>query len=80
MSEVKEIKVGEVNDLYLWATEDTQYFEGEKDTRYCPMSKIDHLYQSADAKIYYDSGIYPGITPEELPQYICNKATHQVFG
>lgn len=69
-----------MNDLYLWAIEDTQYYEGEKDTRYYPMGKMDHIYQAADAKIYYDSGLYPGITLEELPQYICSKATRQVFG
>lgn len=63
---MKEIKVGEVNDLHLFAI--------EADGRYYPMKPMDRIFERADAKIYYDSGIYPGITLDELPQYICDKA------
>lgn len=67
---MKQIKVGEVNDLYLhavWA-----------DGRYYPMKQIDFVYIRPDAKIYYDSGIYPGIRIDDLPQYICDKARDAV--
>lgn len=63
---MKEIKVGEVNDLHIFAI--------EADGRYYPMKPMDRMYERADAKIYYDSGLYPSITQEELPQYICDKA------
>src|SRR5690606_21723835 len=45
--------------------------------RYFPLNETDLEYERPDAKIYYDSGLYPGITLEELPQYICDKATAQ---
>jgi predicted DNA-binding protein len=63
---MKQIKVGETNDLHLFAI--------EADGRYYPLTKKDLGFETPDAKIYYDSGIYPGITLDELPQYICDKA------
>jgi hypothetical protein len=63
---MKEIKVGTTNDLHLFAI--------EADGRYYPMTQKDRMFERADAKIFYDSGIYPGISIEELPQYICDKA------
>lgn len=63
---MKQIKVGTTNDLHLYAV--------EADGRYYPLTKSDLNFESPDAKIFYDSGIYPGITLEELPQYICDKA------
>lgn len=66
---MKIIKVGEVNDLVQYALWDTEW------RRYIPLSESDLQFQAADAKIYYDSGLYPSVTLEELPQYICNKAT-----
>lgn len=63
---MKEIKVGEVNDLHIFAI--------EADGRYYPMKPMDRIFERADAKIFYDSGLYPSITFEELPQYICDKA------
>lgn len=63
---MKEIKVGEVNDLHIFAI--------EADGRYYPLRPLDRMFERADAKIYYDSGIYPGISGEQLPQYICDKA------
>jgi len=64
---MKTIKVGEVNDLHLYAV------DGD-DGRYYPLTKSDLKFQQPDAKIFYDSGLYPSITLEELPQYICDKA------
>lgn len=64
---MKTIRVGENNDLYLYAIKD-EY------GRYYPLNDADLQWETPDAKIYYDSGLYPGITIEELPQYICNKA------
>lgn len=66
---MKIIKVGKVNDLYLHAV------KGEYGG-YVPLNEGDLEFISPDAKIYYDSGLYPSITQEELPQYICNKATN----
>lgn len=63
---MKIISVGETNDLWLHAI--------EVDGKFYPLKQLDLMYTRPDAKIYYDSGIYPGITFEELPQYICNKA------
>jgi hypothetical protein len=63
---MKEIKVGTTNDLHLYAV--------EADGRYYPLNKADLKFERPDAKIFYDSGIYPSITLEELPQYICDKA------
>lgn len=63
---MKTIKVGKTNDIHLYAV--------EVDGQYYPLSKNDLAHETPDAKIYYDSGMYPGITLEELPQYICNKA------
>jgi hypothetical protein len=72
---MKIIKVGKVNDLIQYA----MWYEDEHNAgvpgRYIPLSQIDLEFQPADAKIYYDSGIYPSITQEALPQYICDKAT-----
>lgn len=64
---MKTIKVGKVNDLHLYAVKDE--YGG-----YVPLNEIDLEFVSPDAKIYYDSGLYPSITLAELPQYICNKA------
>jgi hypothetical protein len=62
--EMKQIKTGETNDLHLYAVEvDGQYF---------PLAEADLNFEKPDAKIFYDSGIYPGVT--DLPQYICGKA------
>lgn len=72
---MKEIKVGKVNDRHLFAIETTEIYDGQEITRYYPMRQMDFLHQPADAKIYYDSGLYPDITLDELPQYICNKAS-----
>lgn len=68
MSNVKEIKVGEVNDCHFYAmkTEHGGYVE---------LSKRDMEFEQPDAKIYYDSGIYPGVS--DLPTYICGKAARQ---
>lgn len=63
---MKTIAVGERNDISLYAIR----YEG----RYYPLTDDDLEHEQPDAKIKYDSGIYPGITLEELPQYICNKA------
>lgn len=63
---VKQIKVGTVNDLHLFAV--------KADGRYYPLSESDLNHERPDAKIFYDSGVYPGVTLEELPQYICDKA------
>ncbi len=63
---MKQIKVGKTNDLSLYAV--------KGDGRYYPLSKKDLEFETPDAKIFYDSGIYPGIGIEELPQYICDKA------
>lgn len=63
---MKEIRVGQANDLHIFAI--------EADGRYYPMKPMDRIFERADAKIYYDSGLYPGITLDELPQYICDKA------
>lgn len=68
---MKIIKVGEKNDIYMFAAKD------EDSGRYYPLSEIDLDYQKPDAKIYYDRGIYPSITQSELPQYICNKASQE---
>lgn len=65
---MKTIHVGENNDLYLHAV--------EADGRYYPLSESDLAFEQPDATIYYDSGIYPGTTLEQLPQYICDKATN----
>lgn len=66
-SKMKHIKVGEVNDLSLYAV--------EVDGRYYPLNEKDLDFERPDAKIYYDSGIYPGVSLTELPQYICGKAS-----
>jgi len=64
---MKTIKVGTTNDLHLFAVDGG-------DGRYYPMTESDLNFEQPDAKIYYDSGLYPSITLEELPQYICDKA------
>lgn len=64
---MKEIKVGETNDVYLYAV--------EADGCYFALSDSDLKFEQPDAKIYYDSGIYPGVT--DLPQYICGKASNE---
>lgn len=64
---VKEIAVGETNDLHLYAV--------EANGRYFHLTESDLKFERPDAKIYYDSGIYPGVT--DLPQYICDKASKQ---
>lgn len=66
-SKMKHIKVGEVNDLSLYAV--------EVDGRYYPLNEKDLDFERPDAKIYYDSGLYPGVSLTELPQYICGKAS-----
>lgn len=64
---MKHIRVGEVNDLHLYAMDDGV-------GGYVHLTDLDMNYEKPDAKIYYDSGIYPGVT--DLPQYICNKASN----
>lgn len=64
---MKEIAVGETNDLHLYAV--------EANGRYFHLTESDLKFERPDAKIYYDSGIYPGVT--DLPQYICDKASKQ---
>jgi hypothetical protein len=63
---MKRINVGEKNDLVLKAV--------EADGRYYPLNDNDLEFQAPDVEIGYDSGVYPGLTIEELPQYICDKA------
>lgn len=66
---MKTIKVGATNDLHLFAV--------EADGRYYPLTESDLNFERPDAKIYYDSGLYPGISLDELPQYICDKAKNR---
>ena len=68
---MKIIKVGKVNDIFLYAIYNEEY------PRYYPLTKRDLQFEAADAKIYYDSGVYPGVALSELPQYICDKARAQ---
>jgi len=63
---MKHINVGKKNDLSVKAI--------EADGRYHPMTDEDARFEQPDVEIGYDSGVYPGITLEELPQYICDKA------
>lgn len=65
---MKTIKVGKVNDVAQYALWDDEL------NRYIPLTKSDLQFVAADAKILYDSGVYPSITLAELPQYICDKA------
>jgi predicted DNA-binding protein len=64
---MKTIKVGEVNDCYIYAI--------KIDGCYVPLNEQDLNFEKPDAKIYYDSGIYPGVT--NLPQHICSKASNR---
>lgn len=68
---MKIIKVGKVNDLIQYAVKDPDA------NRYYPLSESDLQHESPDAKIYYDSGVYPGVGLEQLPQYICDKASNR---
>lgn len=63
---MKRINVGETNDLTVKAV--------EAEGRYYPMNEADLEFEQPDVEIGYDSGVYPGVTLEELPQYICDKA------
>lgn len=65
---MKVIRVGEKNDLHLFAAEDGG--------RFYPLTKIDLDHERPSAKIYYDEGIYPSIT--NVPDYICAKASDMV--
>jgi len=66
---MKRINVGETNDLLVKAI--------EVDGRYYPLTEADLEFERPDAEIGYDSGVYPGVTTEELPQYICDKAANK---
>jgi predicted DNA-binding protein len=61
---MKTIKLGKINDTYTFAV--------KIDGRYVKMSNQDANYERPDARIYYDSGIYPGIA--DVDQYMCNQA------
>ena len=63
---MKRVNVGKTNDLTIKAV--------EAEGRYYPLMESDLEHQKPDVIIGYDSGVYPGVTLEELPQYICNLA------
>lgn len=63
---MKTINLGTKNDATVYAI--------KVNGKYEPISKIDREFVAPDAKINYDSGIYPGVT--HLLQYICNKANN----
>lgn len=62
---MKTINVGKKNDLHLYAAE----FDGV----FFPLDEKDLEFETADAKINYDSGLYPSII--NIPHYICTKAS-----
>jgi predicted DNA-binding protein len=61
---MKTIKLGKVNDTYTYAV--------KVDGRYQALSNEDAQFERPDAKIFYDSGVYPGIS--DVDQYMCDKA------
>lgn len=65
---MKQIKLGLINDNSILAVKDDvgQYHE---------LQPADKEFVKPDAEIFFDSGIYPGITDVNL--YMCNKATAQ---
>jgi hypothetical protein len=62
---MKTINVGKQNDLHLCAV--------EVDGVFFPLDEKDLEFETADVKINYDSGLYPGIS--DIPHYICTKAS-----
>jgi hypothetical protein len=62
---IKEIKLGEKDDCYVYAT--------ETDGRFYALTEADLEYEKPDAIIWYDSGLYPGVT--NITDHMCNKAS-----
>ena len=62
---IKEIQLGEKNDCYVYAI--------KTDERFYALTEADLEYENPDAIIWYDSGLYPGIT--NIADYMCNKAS-----
>jgi len=61
---MKTILLGKVNDVWTYAV--------KIDGRYIKFEDVDREYEAADAVIYFDSGVYPGIT--DIDQYMCDRA------
>lgn len=61
------IKLGTKNDTYTYAIRDD--FD-----RYIKMSDEDARCAQPDAKIYFDSGVYPSIT--DVDQHMCDEASN----
>lgn len=62
---MKTYKLGNKNDIHIYAV--------ETDNGYAAINESDLEFTPADAKIYFDSGVYP-MTLEEVDQVMCDKA------
>lgn len=65
---MKTIKLGKKNDASVYAIKDHT-------GKYFKMDASDLQFETPDAKIYFDAGMYPGIT--DIDQYMCDKADGQ---